>query len=209
MTKKITGFILLLFFCLMAANMSFAGEAEKVEDAFKNGKLSGTIGSYFEFTNRDADDSDFGWATGYLTLKYETLSWNDLKMGARFLAHGQMYSDHDNGVTDPFDADIESQFTLPELYFNYSFAGNSSVTAGRWNHQKVTHIDDAQSEGAYLRFQELEDIEVTAGVMRRFAEIDYDDMGYVVPDEAGSAFGGRAASAVHKRNQNHVRGCIQ
>ena len=127
---------LLLAVCLVINNVSFANEADTVEDAFRNGKISGTIGSYFEYTNRDADDSDFGWATGYLTLKYETLSWNDLKMGARFFAHGQLYSDHDDGVTDPFDVDVESQFTLPELYFNYVFAENSSVTVGRWNHQK-------------------------------------------------------------------------
>lgn len=166
--------VLLLAVCLAVVSMSFAQEAGTIESAFKDGKISGTIGSYYEFVNRDADNSDSGWATAYLTLKYETLRWNDLKIGARFFAHGRLYSDHDD-VTDPFDVDVESQFTLPELYFNYALTENSSVTVGRWNHQKVTHLDDAQSEGAYVQIKEMEDLDITIGIIRRFAEIDYDD----------------------------------
>lgn len=166
---------LFLALCLMAANISFAEDAETVADAFKQGTISGAIGSYFEYTNTDADDADFGWATGYLTLKYETLGWKGLKTGARFFAHGELYSDHEDGVTDPFDADVESKYTLPELYLDYGFAGNSSVRAGRWDHLKITHIDDNQSEGGYVRFKEVEGLDLTAGAMRRFAEIDYDD----------------------------------
>ena len=105
--KKVIMSLLAMSF-LVAGNLSFAQEAaEMIEDAFKNGKISGTIGSYFEYVERDAEDADYGWATGYLTLKYETASWNDLLFGARFFAHGQMYSDHEDGTTDPFDVDIE------------------------------------------------------------------------------------------------------
>ena len=99
--------VLALAFCFATLQASFAEQADTIEDAFRNGTISGTIGSYYEFTNRDADNSDFGWATGYLTLKYETLNWHDLKIGARFFAHGELYSDHDDGTTDPFDADTD------------------------------------------------------------------------------------------------------
>ena len=167
--------LLILALCLMAANISFAEDAETVEDAFRNGTFSGTIGSYYEFVNRDADSTDDGWATAYITLKYETLSWKQLKMGARFFAHGQLYSDDDDGVTDPFDVDIESKYTLPELYLNFALTEASSVTVGRWDHLKITHIDDNQSEGAYVQMKEIEGLDVVAGFMRRFAEIDYDD----------------------------------
>jgi hypothetical protein len=172
--KMAMGFLVISF--LVAGKSSFAQEtAETVEDAFKNGKISGTIGSYFEYVEKDAQDADYGWATGYLTLKYETARWNDLLFGARFFAHGQMYSDHEDGTTDPFDADIESQYTLPELYLDYGFAEASRVRAGRWDHQDITHIDDNQSEGVYVQFKEMEDVELVTGIMRRFAEIDYDD----------------------------------
>jgi len=52
---------------------------------------------------------------------------------------------------------------------------SSNIRVGRWNHQKVSHIDDAQSEGAYFQLKEIEGLEVTAGFMTRFAGIDYDD----------------------------------
>ena len=177
MRKKLIGLLMLLAIFVLPTKvyMCFAEEAETIEEAFKNGKVKGTIGSYFEYTDKDAADNDYGWATGYLTLKYETQKWNRLKMGARFFAHGQLYSDHDNGTTDPFESDIESKYTLPELYLNYGFAENSGVTVGRWNHKKISHIDDAQSEGAYMAIKEIPGLEFTAGVMTRFAEIDYDD----------------------------------
>jgi hypothetical protein len=155
--------------------VSSAEQAGTIEEAFRNATINGTIGSYFEFTDREAENGDFGWTTGYLTLKYETLGWNGLKMGARFFAHGELYSDHDDGVTDPFDADIESKYTLPELYLDYMFTDRSSVRVGRWNHLDLTHLDDNQSEGAYVQMNEIEDFQMTAGIMRRFAEIDYDD----------------------------------
>ena len=170
-SKKII--LLISIFIMLSMDVCIAEEADTIEKAFKGGKVSGTIGHYFEFTTKDADDSDFGWSTASLTLKYETLSWNRLKFGARFFAHGELFNDHDDGTTDPYESDIETKFTLPEMYLNYGFLENSSVTMGRW--KNVGHIDDAQSEGGYISFKEIENLELIAGAMVRFAEIDYDD----------------------------------
>ncbi|MCK5581301.1 MAG: hypothetical protein KAJ18_08510 [Candidatus Omnitrophica bacterium] len=159
--------------CLSTAMVCFADEADTIEDAFKGGKVSGTIGSYIEHRIAEASDSDFGWSTAYLTLKYETLSWNRLKFGARFFAHGELHSDHDNETTDPYNVDIEKKFTLPEMYLTYGFLDDSSATVGRW--KNVGHIDDAQSEGGYVKIKEIENLEILVGVMTRFAEADYDD----------------------------------
>lgn len=167
--------LLSVFFVFAVAAPVLAESADTIEDAFKEGNFSGTIGNYFEYSNLDADDSDYGWSSTYFTLKYETASWNNLKFGARFFAHGETFNDNDDSVTDPFDADIETKTTLPELYLDYSFGEGSSVRVGRYDHQKVSHIDDNQSEGGYVIFKEIPQVELTAGVMTRFAEIDYDD----------------------------------
>lgn len=167
--------LLLLVLSIVSASICFAEEADTIENAFRQGKISGEIGNYFEYVDRDAEDSDSGWSTAYLTLKYETLSWNRLAFGARFFAHGQLYSDHENGTTDPYEVDIETNFTLPEMYLSYGFLDQSNATVGRWNHQKVSHIDDAQSEGGYVSFKEIENVELIVGAMTSFAEIDYDD----------------------------------
>ena len=140
--------ILLALILLFSGGRAVGAQAQQsLEEAFKQGTVSGTLGSYYEFSRVEAEDADYGWSTAYLTLKYETQPWHRAKFGARFFAHGELYSDHDDGVTDPFDADVESQYTLPELYLNHAFDENITITAGRWDHQKITHIDDAQSEG--------------------------------------------------------------
>lgn len=167
--------LMLLIAFPVSAGICVADEGNTIEEAFKGGKFSGTIGHYYEFIVREADDSNAGWSTAYVTLKYETLDWNRIKFGARFFAHGELYSDHSDGVTDPYGTDIETKVTLPEVYLNYGFFDESNVTVGRWNHKKVSHIDDAQSEGGFIQFKEIENLELIAGVMRRFAEIDYDD----------------------------------
>ncbi len=161
--------------CLMITQMSFAEQAETIEDAFKNGTFNGTIGSYYEFKDREGEKANAGWATAYFTLKYETQDWERLSFGGRFFVHGQLYSDAQNGTSDPFNTDIEKEITLPEIYLNYNFFEESNVRIGRWNHKKISHIDDAQSEGVYVQFKEIENLGINAGFMRRFAEIDYDD----------------------------------
>jgi hypothetical protein len=149
--------------------------SESIDDAFKNGKFKGTIGTYFEQTDADADGKDFGWQTGYFLLKYETDSYKNLKLGMQFLGHTQIYNDLQNGA-DKYESDIEDKIGMPELYLDYSFTDKTSLRAGRFNHQKLTHIDDAQSEGFYLLSKELKNVQLVLGAITQFAEMDYDDM---------------------------------
>lgn len=171
----VKGSVALVIMCFVSTSASFAKEADSIKDAFKGGKISGTIGNYTELVYAEASNSDHGWSSGYLTLKYETLSYNRFKFGARFFAHGDMLSKHDDKTKDSFEADIESTYTLAEAYLSYGFGENSSATVGRWNHKKVSHIDDAQSEGGYITIKEIKNLDFTFGAMRSFAEIDYDD----------------------------------
>jgi hypothetical protein len=169
-------------FCMVTARVSYAADpapaaptsAATIEDAFKNGKVKGEIGSYFEQIDSKQADKNRGWANAYLSLKYETQEWNRVKAGVGFFGHSQVYNDSKDG-SDPFNVDVEKEYTVPELYLNLGFAEKSSVTVGRWEHKKVSHIDDVQSEGAYVNFQEIPNLELISGFMTRFAEIDYDD----------------------------------
>ena len=53
-----------LVFFLAMVNVSFGQEAETIENAIKKGKISGAIGSYYEFVIKDAENSDDG-SIGY------------------------------------------------------------------------------------------------------------------------------------------------
>ena len=166
-------FLVMLALMLMFSGVVRAEGTLTIEDAFKNGFVSGEIGTYIE--RRDNDGAaNYGWGTAYATVKYVTDTWNNLEAGIRFFAHGEIYNQSDNG-TDYFDSDIEKKVTLPELYLSYGFGESSNVTAGRFANKGVAHLDDTHSEGAYVQFKEIEDLTLTAGFMRRFAEIDYDD----------------------------------
>lgn len=173
-SKVLVG-MLLFFACLfMSGSSVFADGAEEFKTALVDGNFSGEIGSYVEYTDKEASDSNSGWATAYLTFKYETLEWNNVQFGVRFFGHGQIYNETQNS-SDPFGSDVETEFTLPEIYFNYGFGEASNFRVGHWEHGEISHIDDSHSEGLYVQYKEIKNFEFVAGLMKRFAEIDYDD----------------------------------
>lgn len=170
----------------LLASASLHGEEEKTSgftDAFKNGKIKGTIGTYLEYTDFETEyknsngidqpTDNFSWQTAYLILNYQTARWNSLKLGAEFIAHGEIFSKSESD-RDYYARDIETKTALSEIYLDYAFTDKLSLVAGRWNH-KFTHIDDSHSQGLYLRSQG-EDLEWFIGAMSKFAELDYDDM---------------------------------
>ena len=146
-------------------------------EAFQNGKLKGTLGSYGEYTdyNYGGDKKDFGWLTGYLEFKYETARWNNLKLGAKIVGHQQL-ADNSAYSELKFDKDIEDEIGLAELYLDYAFTDKTTIRLGRFNHKKFTHIDDSQSQGGYLQFKEIENLDIVIGAINKFAEMDYDDI---------------------------------
>lgn len=146
-------------------------------EAFKNGKIKGTVGSYGEYTdyNHGGAKKDYGWLTGYLELKYETARWNNLKLGAKFVAHEQL-ADNSEHSGKKYDKDIEDKVGLAELYLDYAFTEKTTIRLGRFNHKKLTHIDDSQSQGGYLQFKEIDNLDIVIGAINKFAEMDYDDM---------------------------------
>lgn len=174
MGKRLKLLLLSFMFALVAVMPAFAEGMETLEDAFKGGKISGTIGNYFEQVDKD-NANNYGWSTVYAELKYKTAEWNRLSLGIAFFGHGDVYNDSESTSFDAFNADVEKEFTMPELYLTAGLLEKSSVTVGRFDHRKVSHIDDVQSEGGYLSYNEIENLALNVGVMRRFAEIDYDD----------------------------------
>ena len=171
--KKIVG-SLIATTAVLSTVMAEETKVNHFADAFKDLKVKGTIGTYIEATDKDADDSDFSWQTVYLKLKAETQRWNNLMFGAEFIGHGQVFSSSDNDK-DYYDKDIETSSALSEVYLDYAFTDSLTLRAGRWNHCDFTHIDDAQAQGIYL-MSEGEQLSWVVGAFNKFAELDYDDM---------------------------------
>jgi hypothetical protein len=141
------------------------------------GKFTGTIGSYAEYTNYSlgGDQKDFDWGTGYIKLKFESAQWNKLRLGVEWVGHVPLAYSGAYGK-DKYNKDIERRNDFSELYLEYAPTTLTKITLGRINHQKFTHLDDAQSEGIFFQSKEIKNLEIVIGTITKFAEIDYDDM---------------------------------
>jgi hypothetical protein len=174
-------FIAILALSSLSALPLFSAEAASsgspsFEDSFKKGKLKAELGTYIEATVVDASNKNFGWGTGYIQLNYETLEWNRLKMGVAFLGHNQLWNVSDSGANqDPYAVDIETRYSMPELYLSARVLDKTNVVVGRFNHQKISRIDDTQSQGFYIQSKDIPNVEIILGAMEKFAELDYDD----------------------------------
>ncbi|MDT8389266.1 MAG: hypothetical protein RRC34_02010 [Lentisphaeria bacterium] len=174
---------------LMACSTFAAEEAQSLNDEFvgalKGGKVKGTIGTYMEgkkyddeqFSKGKSQGDEFSWGTGYVSLGYTTGQFKGFSIGLEFLGHFELWSSDDD-KKGYFHKDIEdgSEFSMPQAYLQYNFTDKTEVVVGRWNHQKFTHFDDAQAEGAFFRTRDLvPNVDFTVGVATAFAELDYDD----------------------------------
>ena len=167
----------------MLFGMNATAEGQSLEDAFKNGKVKGQAAVYYEVfdvpDNSDNSQDGDSFAVATLKLKYETAKWNNLKFGAEAFAASQLY-DHGGEFGGDFDRAGDSDNTLAalsEIYLKYYFSEKSFVQAGRWSHKKVGrgHLEDKQSEGFNIQFNDVEGLSVNAGLITQTAEFDYDD----------------------------------
>ncbi len=154
--------------------LSATAEEADFLSAITNSTTKVTIGSYMEGVDSDKSGSESHWGTAYVDAKFETASWNRLQFGIGFLGHHELFS-KGHGANDPYNNDVEEDYTIPELYLKYNVGEKSSIVVGRYKHSKISHIEGSNSEGAYFEFKENDKFEVTVGLMRKFAELDYDD----------------------------------
>ena len=147
-----------------------------LDEAFRGGIFSGQFGLYYETKDlegkgRAQDDS---YSNAWFMLKYETAKWNNIQFGAEIYAATKLYDD-DGDFGSDFEGDDNTPTALSQLYVKYHFTEKSFLIAGRFYHKKFSYLDDAQSEGLHLQYNEIEDLSVRMGFMTQFAEMDYDD----------------------------------
>ena len=164
--------------CMAVAATGAAQASDSFHDALTGGKLKGSFGIYFEnFVDQDQSKNADGYANSFLTLKYETAKWNNFQFGVTAHNTRELYDENND-----FNSDHESASgtdrtltALAEAYVKYHFNEDTHAVLGRFNHKKVTLIDDAQSEGGYIQFNGIDNLKLNAGFMTQFAELDYDD----------------------------------
>ena len=209
---SILSIFLLAFSC-------FASTQNSLSKAFTDGQFSGEAGLYYEASDfkRSSQESanNESYAHLWTQIRYKTAKWNNLQLGAQVLAAQDLYDDNAAADNKGYHQDFEGEdhIAFSELYLKYYFTEKSYILVGRYYNKKLTYLDDSHSEGAYISYQDIEDLTVTAGFMTQFAEFDYDDFEDFgrengSQDLGDSDFYGDAANAVffldarYKANKN-------
>lgn len=110
--------------------MSGAAFADSIEDAFKNGTVSGEIRlGYVNQDNDDATTNQNSAAGGH--IMYETAAFNGISAGVGFYTTHRIESKAGDGAgTGLFDSNDDSYSILGQAYVNVAM-GNTNLKAGR------------------------------------------------------------------------------
>ena len=144
---------------LIAALSSVAlAESATLEEAFKNGKISGDISAYYESRHVDKGEkstyfNNTAWAVGSVGLKYETDYFKGFKTAIGFRGAAPLYEDDKNFDTGHGKGDSteriydNSRYLISDLYLEYN-AYDTIVRVGRqemgWgNIDWITRTNDA------------------------------------------------------------------
>lgn len=166
---------------LAAGSMAFGQESESRwnEDLLMEGDaLKFQLGTYFEDKDYREADNDYGYITLWTSTKYQTGKMLDdkLQLGVEVFTHTKVSNWDSPGKPDnAFDNDIEKNWFVPEAWLAYNFTDDNKLVLGRFNHKKISHLDDTHSEGFYFESKYCDCVSFVFGGMTRFAEIDYDD----------------------------------
>jgi hypothetical protein len=131
------------------ATLSFyaSANAQSLNEALKNGKVSGEVAATYENRNFDRKVNgdniyyqDTAYSIGSFALKYETSVWNNLSLTSKFRAYGTIYEEDKNSQTYYGTGDATERFyekngstrsvDIEELFLAYNLE-NISVKTGR------------------------------------------------------------------------------
>jgi hypothetical protein len=150
-----------------------------IDEAFKSGTVSAQIrAAYIDQDNAIGADT-YGTAVGG-QLKYETGTWNDIKLGvAAYVSQKLSFAtgDNENANNDLFANNADSYVYLGEAYIDYA-VNDFALRIGR---QKIdtplADTDDIRMhpntfEAAIATYKGFEGTTLVGGVVKRFAGYD-------------------------------------
>ncbi|RBQ31876.1 hypothetical protein CRU92_03685 [Arcobacter sp. FW59] len=137
----------------MAISSICIANANTLQEALTNGKVSGEVAVTYEGRYFDKDYGDYyrdsGYGVGSFALGYETGVWNNLSVKSKFRAYGTIWEDSSSKATGTGKGDATGRFyekrggdgfaynggtrsvDIEELYLKYTPLNNISVIAGR------------------------------------------------------------------------------
>lgn len=126
MKNLLSGKKISLVACGLILSSSMAFGAETIDSAFKEGKVSGSLGLYGEKYDYKGGDEDTGFGNGQATVGFETASFHGVSAKAEFKGNLDL-GEVSNGDRDNSFA---NNSLMTEAYLKYAMEG-FSLTAGR------------------------------------------------------------------------------
>lgn len=146
---------------------SLAFGADSIDEAFKNGTVSGSLEVYGAKTDNKGGNPDQTLLSGSVGLGYETDSFNGFSAKVGFL--GVHVFDESNGGAD----DVEAKSIMQEANIKYE-TDNFSFTAGR---QELNLEWMTDYHEAYIaQIKAIENTSILLGYSDKFASADADEI---------------------------------
>jgi imipenem/basic amino acid-specific outer membrane pore len=177
--------------------------ASSIDEAFVDGKVSGEIRTAYISQNNKVDTDTYGTSVGGI-LKYETASWNDLKLGTGVYISQKLpfaTGDFSEGKANPdlFGKDTHSYVYLGEAYIDYS-AEDLTLSIGRQLiDTPFTDADDIRMhpntfEAAIVAYKGIDETTLLGGYITRWAGYDSGNdiskFKKIAPDSNGAVVAG-------------------
>ena len=144
--------------------------ANSIDEAFKNGKIEGSI-ALFGLTQDNKDQSrDFAFGNGNLTLGYNTASFYGFSLGTQVKGNIKLGEKHkdDRKNEGPF----ENNALITQAYLQYSLNEMLLIKAGRYEGE-LEWLTDYQ-QGAIAEITAIPDTTVSLAFSNRKAESGID-----------------------------------
>ncbi|MCT7494090.1 Opr family porin [Aliarcobacter cryaerophilus] len=169
--------------------------ANSIDEAFKNGKIEGSIALFGLTQDNKGQSKDFAFGNGNLTLGYNTVSFYGFSLGTQVKGNIKLGEKHkdDRKNEGPF----ENNALITQAYLQYSLNEMLLIKAGRYEGQ-LEWLTDYQ-QGAIAEITAIPDTTVSLAFSNRKAESGIDtsedfhkphDKGIYVVDIKNESFEG-------------------
>lgn len=167
-----------IFACLAIMSTS-AFAASSVDEAFKNGKVSGDISLHYQDTDNKSSD-DFGFSAGSIGIVYKTGSLNGFSLEAGARANHKISEVEDNDYISEFEND--AILNLANLQYENDIV---SIVLGR-QEIDLEWLGDF-NEAVVISSSAIENLTITAGYVDRQASAGNDgSTDFAEPTEDGA-----------------------
>ncbi|AXH15705.1 hypothetical protein CP985_05120 [Malaciobacter mytili LMG 24559] len=146
---------------------SLFADSTSIDEAFKNGKVSGDISVHYETWNKKGGEEDSGFSTPSVGLKFETDTYKGFQAGVAFRGNTELSEENH----DDYEATMQKDGSVTEAYVQYE-NDTFLVKAGR-QEIDLEWLGD-YNDGVVAVLKAIPYTTLTAGYTNRQAEITLD-----------------------------------